>query len=935
MVSGSGGGEPIATLADVSIDAVPLLDDEAALRGDIRRLGHLLGDTLVRQVGPDLLDLVERVRGLTKDLREDPDPAKATELEQLLAAQDLETIIRLTRAFTAYFYLANVAEQVHRVDVLTARSRRTAGWLESTVDRILDAGLSDDELRDVVRRLEVRPVFTAHPTEAARRSMLTKLATIGELLDRRSDPRASRSQITAIDRRLAEVVDLIWQTDELRQTRPTPLDEARSAIYYLESIADETLDRITDTIDREFVRLGTPLPSDARPLRFGTWVGGDRDGNPSVTPELTLEVLAMQHEHGLRGLIRAVERVSAEMSSSERVVDIDPGLSASLEEDAAALPEVWARFSTLSAGEPYRLKCAFIHERLHETRRRFADGGRHVPGRDYLQAADLLADLDVMYRSLLANQGELVAGGLLTRLIRRVAAFGFGLATMDVREHARKHHQLLAEIYEHVGGLDQPYAELSAKTREELLSRELRSRRPLAPSTIALSDEAANTAGTFSAIRTALERYGPNTIESYIISETTGPDDVFAALVLARDAGLVDLHTGIGRIDIVPLFETTDEVARAGEILDAMLSDPSYRRLVELRGDLQEVMLGYSDSSKYGGITTSQWGLYQAARALHDTATHHGVHLRIFHGRGGTIGRGGGPSNEAVLAQPFGTVDATIKVTEQGEVISDKYGLPDLAERNLELMVAAVLEASLLHRHPRRDRETLDRWFDAMESVSRAAHAAYRRFVDEPDTLDYFRAATPFDELGSLNIGSRPARRPGSKFGLDGLRAIPWVFGWTQTRQIVPGWFGVGSGLVAAREAGWGDTLDEMVAEWSFFRTFVSNVEMTLAKTDLSVARRYVDLLVPPNLHPVFDIIEAEHDRSVTSILELTGQDDLLGSHTTLKRTLAVRDAYLDPINILQASLLARSRSDESNGKLGRALLLTVNGIATGLRNTG
>ncbi|HSG79393.1 MAG TPA: phosphoenolpyruvate carboxylase, partial [Acidimicrobiia bacterium] len=900
-----------------------------------RRLGHLLGETLVRQVGPELLELVERVRALTKVLREDPDPAKAAELDALLGDQDLETIIRLTRAFTAYFYLANVAEQVHRVDVLTARSRRTAGWLEATVDRILEAGPPADEIAEVVGRLEVRPVFTAHPTEAARRSMLTKLADIADLLHRRSDPRATRGEIAGIDRRLAEVIDLMWQTDELRQSRPTPLDEARSAIYYLEIIVTEAFDPITDTVERELGRLGSPLPPAATPLRFGTWVGGDRDGNPAVTPALTLDVLAMQHDRGLRSLIAAIEELSAELSTSERVVGVEEELRKTIAAAKDALPDVWARFSTLSAGEPYRLMCAFIHERLNETRRRLRDGGHHSRGRDYRTPADLVADLEVMHRSLAANRGELLAGGPLTRIIRRVTAFGFGLATMDIREHADRHHRLLAEIYDHVGETGRPYGELSAAERTEVLSNELRSRRPLAPATIALSDEGATTAGTFRAVREALDTYGPQVIESYIVSETTGPDDVFAVAVLARDAGLVDLHTGVARIGVVPLFETTDEVRRAGDILDAMLSDPSYRRLVELRGDVQEVMLGYSDSSKYGGITTSQWGLHQAARALHDTADRHGVHLRLFHGRGGTMGRGGGPSNEAVLAQPFGTVDATIKVTEQGEVISDKYGLPGLAEQNLELMVAAVLEASLLHRRPRRDPETLERWFSTMHVVSEAAHAAYRRFVETPETLEYFRASTPFDELGSLNIGSRPARRPGSEFGLDGLRAIPWVFGWTQTRQIVPGWFGVGSGLVAAREAGRGTELEEMVREWPFFRTFVSNVEMTLAKTDMAVAQRYVDTLVEPGLRPVFDVIRAEHERTLAAVLELTGETELLGGHPTLRRTLAVRDAYLDPINILQASLLGRSRRAADDPTLARALLLTMNGIATGLRNTG
>ncbi len=919
------------TLAVVTFD---LLDDDAALRADIRLLGDLLGQTLVRQVGPELLELVEQVRAFTKALRGEPDALKARRLDELLGEQDLDTIIVLTRAFTAYFYLANVAEQVHRADVLTARSRRSAGWLESTVRRVIEAEVPVDEIRAVVDRLEVRPVFTAHPTEAARRSMLTKLATVAELLKERSDPRQTPSQTAAIDRRLAETVDLMWQTDELRMIKPTPLDEAKSAVYYLEAIATASFDRLTDTVQREFATLGTPIDPAAVPLRFGTWVGGDRDGNPNVTPELTLQILELQHDRGLRMLTAAVEELSAALSTSERIATVADSLGESIQQDRHLMPAVWDRFATLSAGEPYRLKCAFIHARLQATRLRLTGHGLGDGEPGYSGGGELLADLRLIHDSLADNRGGLIADGMVTRLMRRVAAFGFGLATMDIREHAAKHHELLGEVYEHVTGI--AYGDLTRDARLHVLTEELKSRRPLSSPTFEVSDANRNTQRTFTVIGEALDRFGDEVIDSYIVSETADATDVFAVAVLARDAGLINLSTGVARIGLVPLFETTQEVARSGAILDEMLSDPEYRRLVELRGDHQEVMLGYSDSSKHGGITTSQWGLYRAAGTLHETAERHGVHLTLFHGRGGTIGRGGGPTNEAILAQPYGTVDGTIKLTEQGEVISDKYGLPDLAERNLELMLSAVLEASLLHRHARRSQPTLDHWFETMETVSEAAYATYRGFVDADGTLDYFRAATPVAELGELNIGSRPAMRPGAEFGLSGLRAIPWVFGWTQTRHVLPGWFGVGSGLAAARRLGRGETLQEMFAEWPFFGTFIANVEMTLAKTDLAVARQYVQTLVPEHLHGIFDVIAEEHRRTVDEVTGLLGHDELLGTHPTLHRTLSVRDAYLDPINLLQVALLARARdTDTGEDALARALLLTINGIATGLRNTG
>ncbi len=889
---------------------------EAPLRRDIRIVTSMLGDTLTRTHGQELLDLVESVRTAAKD--------DALDLPEL----DVATATTLARAFTAYFHLANVTEQRHRGYALTQRRAAEGGPLAGALARVLERGISAEDMTQTLAQTSVRSVFTAHPTEVARRTTLDKLRSVAVLLDQDDTPRRRL--------RLEAAVDLLWQTDELRIDRPEVIDEARNGIYYLEGLTSAAVLDVLEELEEHLEPWGVTLPLTTSPLRFGTWIGGDRDGNPNVTPETTREVLRLQASHGItviRGKVTALRRT---LSVSQRLSGVSVALRQRTEEMLEALPEVEPRYRRLNVEEPYRLFLTCIDVRLQLTAARIASAGEHLPGRDFVSDSALLDDLLLLHESVAQHQGALIAGGDLERLVRTVAASGFTLATLDVREHAEKHHHAVGQLVDRLGTRAVAYADLDVAARAALLSEELTVHRPLSQQPPPIDEDGRRTAEVFAVIRESLDTLGDRSIESYIISMTRDADDVLAAVLLAREAGLVDLAAPGGplaRIGFVPLLETIEELERAEPILDALFADPSYRQVLAARDDVQEVMLGYSDSNKSGGIATSQWQIQRAQRAARDVARRHGVRLRFFHGRGGSVGRGGGPTYDAIMALPFGTVDGEVKLTEQGEVISDKYALPVLARYNLELLVAATLEASLLHRTDRRTPEQATRWDDLMDQISTEAHARYCDLVERPELPEYFLACTPVDLLGSLHIGSRPSRRPEQDVGLDGLRAIPWVFGWTQSRQIVPGWFGVGSGLAAVVDHG--DELAAMYAGWPFFRTFLDNVAMTLAKADLDIAERYVTTLAPEHTHGILALVRKEFALTLDRVLAVTGDERLLDREPALRTTLEVRENYLEPLHLLQLQLLTRHRAGEDDPDLERALLLTINGIAAGMRNTG
>ncbi|MGA0079374.1 MAG: phosphoenolpyruvate carboxylase [Candidatus Nanopelagicus sp.] len=883
--------------------------ENTSLRNDVRKLADLLGQTLARQEGDELLSLVEAVRLSVREGKQDEVLGKLT---------DAQTV-SLVRAFSNYFNLANVAEQVDRTKVLAEQRKTIGSWISRTIDRILKVqeatkDFDKKELQEWLDNFSVRPVFTAHPTEAARRSVLSKMTTIAQLLEQPDSPTKSE--------RLAETIDLLWQTDELRLGRPEPLDEAVNSIYYLDELLQDTVPEVLASFANEVKRLGVELSPNAKPLSFGTWIGGDRDGNPNITAAVTKSAILLQNSHFTRAINRHLDELRQTLSISTKLAGVTKELEKSLAEDLEKLPEIEARYRRINVEEPYRLKATAIGHKLLLTQARHASGLPHFSGRDYKNTAELLQDFEIMHASLLANNGELIANGLLNRIYRTISAFGLTHATMDIREHSGVHRNLLTQIYGQLNS-NQISEALKSQDKKEINN---------------LDEVGKKCFDTFVTVNELIDRFGSEVIESYIISMTKSAEDVLIAALIAKHAGLLSLDDkkSFAKIGFVPLLETVAELRAAGEILDTLLSDKNYRQIVSLRGDLQEVMLGYSDSNKDAGITTSQWEIHKAQRKLRDIAIKHGVKLRLFHGRGGSVGRGGGPTYDALIALPWGSIDGHIKMTEQGEVISDKYGLPALAKENLELTLAAALEATILNRKPRQAAGDLNSWNECMDLISDNAFTAYRKLVDDPDLPAYFYQSTPVEQLGNLFLGSRPSRRPDAASGLDSLRAIPWVFGWTQSRQIVPGWYGVGSGLKAAREAGKTELLQTLLKEWHFFKTFISNVEMTLAKTDLEIAERYVKSLVDPSLHRIFDQIKSEFELTVKELLLMTGESEILGNQPILARTLQVRDTYLAPIQLLQVSLLAKVRSQKQvDPVLTRALLLTINGVAAGLRNTG
>jgi phosphoenolpyruvate carboxylase len=880
------------------------VDPHKPLRDDVRLLGELLGDTVKRFAGDEVFQTVERVRALAKSGRSGNDQA-FTELAGVLAGMSLDEALPVARAFAQFLHLANIAEQHHRV-----RRRRTyqrdpearpqRGSCEDSFARLLAAGMPADRLHDAVCGLQIELVLTAHPTEVARRRIVQKHNRIIRALAARDRPDLTLLEREEIVAWLRGEVEGAWATSEVREQRPSPLDEVRSGLIVFEQSLWEAVPRFARALDRALrLNTGRGLPVDAAPLRFGSWIGGDRDGNPHVTPDVTRRACWLSRWAAADLYLDEIDALRDELSLE------------------SASPELTARVGAVR--EPYRELLRDVRARLRATRDWIekllqADEPLPRPPEIYLDATELMADLQLSHRSLDETGHGLIAAGRLTDLLRRVSVFGVTLARLDIRQDAARHADALSAITSALGlGC---YRDWQESQRLDFLYRELASRRPLIPQDFDATPDVRDVLDTFTTIAST----PTGSLNAYVITMTHAASDVLAVELLQKEARVqTPLRT-------VPLFETARDLQEAPRIVETLLEHPWYRARIRGR---QEVMLGYSDSAKDVGRLTAGWELYKAQEAIVAACARHDVRVTLFHGRGGSVGRGGGPTHLALQSQPPGSVDGTLRVTEQGEMLQALFGFPEIAVRTMEVYTTGTLEAWLAPAEA-----PPAEWRACMERLAADAQTAYRRVVDEdPQFVDYLHTATPESDIDALNLGSRPARR-GVEGGVRGLRAIPWQFAWTQTRLMLGAWLGVEEAIDGAVARGEIDRLKAMYREWPHFQSAIGLIEMVLAKADSRIAAEYDRRLVPPHLRQIGVELRERLHRAIHGVLDVSGHRELLESTPVIRRSIDVRNPYVDPLNLVQIELLGRLRR-QPDARTQLALMVTVNGIAAGMRNTG
>jgi phosphoenolpyruvate carboxylase len=908
------------------------MSSSRTISDDIYFLGDLLGEVITAQAGTDAFDLEEAVRALTKAHRAG-DPEAGVELSAIISGLSIDESVLLIRAFTSYFQLINLSEDNERIRRIRRREAETfpaprRGSIREAIELLKQRGMSGADVAALLERAQVRLVMTAHPTEARRRTILEKQARIFRTLRELDEQDLLPREIERIRDRLAATVAELWSSSEVRAVRMKVSDEIqanlihfRTTLYHvIPEIYRDLEEAVAEIFPGEFI----PVPSF---LTFGSWVGGDRDGNPYVTPDATREALVMMRDSCLTSLDERFGQVAGRISVSTMIAGEFPELDARLEENRERFPEVAARLMAENVDEPFRQLLTLMRERVRATR-------FELPGA-YRSPTVLLDDLRLIERTLIDRGEALITGGDLHDLIRQVEVFGFHYARLDIRDHSRRHEKTIDESFR-LTGIAEHYAELPEDERVRILTREIESLRPIVPLDLTqYSDEAAEVIRTFRVIREVMDGAHQGAIGTYVISMSEAASDVLEVLLLMKEAGLAGPGGRDARLPIAPLFEQGDSLAASEGVMRELLSQPVYRTALAAQGNAQEVMVGYSDSNKELGYLASSWALYEAQVKLKDLFNAFGVDFTFFHGRGGSVGRGGGPSNVAILAQPAGTVGGRIKMTEQGEVVAGRYGLREIAHRELELVTGAVL-VSMIGLLNAPSGQQLAGYERAMAAMSDRSTEAYQSLVYGDDGfVSFFEQMTPIKEISELKLGSRPARRTTSH-QIEDLRAIPWVFSWTQARVLLPGWYGLGAALETAVAEFGLPYVQEMDASWPCFAAVLSNAELALAKADMRVAAQYIELVEPPELRDrIWSTITAEFDRTVRLILEVTGQQALLDREPVLQRSIARRNPYVDPLSFIQVELLQRFRKSGDVEAFLRPVLLSINGIAGALKNTG
>ncbi|HVW27062.1 MAG TPA: phosphoenolpyruvate carboxylase [Polyangiaceae bacterium] len=907
------------------------------LREDIRLLGRVLGDTVRRQEGSTMFDVVERIRRTAIRFRRSGDHDAREELARLVDGLDIESAISVVRAFTYFSHLSNIAEDRHHNRRHRQRLLRGEppgeGSLALAVARMKEQGVTCDELAAALRTVAISPVLTAHPTEVQRKSILDRHMAIARLLADRGRADLTDDELSRNDEALRREVTTLWQTRMMRQVKVTVRDEIDNTLAFYKSTFLSELPHLyaaaEDLLDRE-MPLAEPwrLPP---VLRMGSWVGGDRDGNPFVDRDVLVYAVGAQARLILNHYLEQVHALGAELSVSLGMAHVSDELRALAE----AAPDATSR----RADEPYRRALVGIYARLAATLERLCNVHPARPpagvAPPYGHARELVVDLEVIRASLVAHRGEDLVSGRLRALSHAVQAFEFNLAAVDLRQNSVVHERVVAEL-SHFAGAPIDYADASEEERVAWLIAELGSMRPLVSPFAEYSDETKSELAILSAARSLQSAFGPEALPHYVISMTRSVSDLLEACLLLREAGLFEPHHPRAlTMRVIPLFETISDLRSCGETTEQFFRVPGVLDMIATAwGGVFEVMLGYSDSNKDGGFLTSTWELYKAEVQLADVCKRYGVVLSLFHGRGGSVGRGGGSTYRAIVAQPSGAVSGSIRITEQGEVIASKYSDKEIAFRNLETLLAATLEATLVESETRSD---ADVFRAVMERLSERAYRAYRALVYEtPGFTDYFRQATPISEISELKLGSRPAsRKPSGR--IEDLRAIPWVFSWAQSRVLLPGWYGFGSAVKEwlDEEPSGRATLRRMYGRWPFFQTLVANLEMVLAKSDLSLAEKYAELVHDAGLRTkVFGRISDEHALTEAAVIDIVG-GGLLASNPALRQSIRSRVPYIDPLNHLQVELLKRYRAGKKGERIERGIHLSINGIAAGLRNSG